>query len=291
MADNYLENKMEEHRRRQSQSSGASAARRSGATTPDGLEGRLVVNYPVGLRVFVTGGASGIGRAIVKAFRSIGARVDFADIDRTRGTQLAQASGARFMPVDVSHPEQIIAALRRTIADRGDVDVIVNNAGVFSPKPLEKLEWTDFDRVMNINLRPAVITAHELSVHRSGLAEANPYGGRIINIASTRASMSEGSTEAYTASKGAMKSLTHSLMMSLSKWGITVNSISPGWIECSDYSQLTDEDHGQHPSGRVGRPDDIARIALFLAHPANNFINGIDIVADGGMTHRMIYEE
>ena len=115
-------------------------------------------------------------------------------------------------------------------------------------------------------------------------------GGVIINIASTRALMSEPDSEAYAASKGGIVALTHALAASLAPDRIRVNCISPGWIETGDYSQLREEDHHQHLSGRVGRPDDIARACLFLSSSENDFINGENIVIDGGMTRRMIYE-
>lgn len=291
MADNYLENKMEEHRR----NCGAKAPRRTPAaalpTARLAAEGKLIVEYPRELRVFVTGGASGIGRAIVERFRSIGAKVDFVDIDRERGAKVAQATGARFIPCDVADPAALEEALALTAATRGDIDVAVNNAGIGCFTAIDECDTELFDRVVATNLRPAFIVGRFLARHRSTLAVANPYGGRVINIASTRAVQSEASTDAYSASKGGVRSLTHSLMMSLAPWRITVNSISPGWIECGDYDALSVADHAQHPSGRVGRPDDIAHIALFLAHPSSDFINGADITADGGMTRRMIYVE
>jgi hypothetical protein len=80
-------------------------------------------------------------------------------------------------------------------------------------------------------------------------------------------------------------------MMSFAPLGVTVNAISPGWIECGDYDALSSEDHLQHPSRRVGRPEDIARACLYLALPDNDFVNGENLVIDGGMTRKMIYTE
>ena len=85
--------------------------------------------------------------------------------------------------------------------------------------------------------------------------------------------------------------MTHALSLSLSPWHITVNSISPGWIQNEDYESLRIEDHVQHPSGRVGKPEDIARMCLFLCYEENDFINGENITIDGGMTKKMIYIE
>lgn len=113
--------------------------------------------------------------------------------------------------------------------------------------------------------------------------------GRIINIASTRWHQNQAGWEAYGASKGGLISLTNTLCVSLSETSITVNAISPGWIQCSEYETLFEEDHRQHPSGRVGVPEDIARMVMFLSAPENDFINGANIVIDGGMTKKMIY--
>jgi hypothetical protein len=119
----------------------------------------------------------------------------------------------------------------------------------------------------------------------------NDKGGAIVNIASTRALMSEPHSEAYAASKGGIVAITHALAASLSNEHITVNAISPGWIETGDYSQLTDKDHNQHLSKRVGKPEDIAKGCLYLTSEENDFVTGINLIIDGGMTRKMIYEE
>ncbi len=116
-------------------------------------------------------------------------------------------------------------------------------------------------------------------------------GGSIVNIASTRALMSEPHSEAYAASKGGILSLTHAMAISLGPDRITVNAICPGWIETGDYSQLRAIDHSQHPAGRVGTPMDIARACLYLTDPHNDFVTGAELVVDGGMTRRMIYAD
>lgn len=281
MADNYLERKMEEHRAGKTHS----VSRR---LSPSGARpGTLTVKFPP-RRVFVTGGAAGIGRAIVTAFRNAGCRVAFCDTDSKAGTATAQATGAQFHPCDVTDADALTATVNRLLHDWGDIDIVINNVGISDFNPLTETDTDRFDRVIDTNLRPAFITSRLLASHRSA-AGASPAYGRIINISSTRALQSEPSTEAYSASKGGICALSHALMMSVAPLGITVNTILPGWIETGDYSTLTEADHRQHPSGRVGRPDDIARICLFLACPDNDFINGAEIVADGGMTRRMIY--
>lgn len=115
-------------------------------------------------------------------------------------------------------------------------------------------------------------------------------GGSIVNIASTRAFMSEADSEAYAASKGGIVALTHALAASFAPDNIRVNCISPGWIETGDYGKLRDQDHKQHFSGRVGKPEDIARACLYLTSQGNEFINGTNLIIDGGMIRKMIYE-
>lgn len=281
MADNYLERKMEEYR------SGKGGRRIVYKSSAGVKPGTICVKFPA-RRVFVTGGASGIGRAIVEAFRRADCRVAFCDNDTRNGNGTAQATGARFYPVDVTDSHALEDCMEHIIGDWGDIDVIVNNVGVGSFAPLAETAVEDFDRVIATNLRPVFVTARKLAIHRQSMAECSDYG-RIINICSTRYCMSEAGTEAYSASKGGVFSLTHALAASLAPLHVTVNAISPGWIETGDYDRLTDAEHRQHPSGRVGRPDDIARMCIFLASPDNDFVNGENIVIDGGMTRKMIY--
>ncbi|MFG6391591.1 MAG: SDR family oxidoreductase [Candidatus Amulumruptor sp.] len=281
MADNYLENKMEQHRR-------GIVPKYYPRKTPTGQQAGSIT-YKIGVRrVFVTGGASGIGRAIVREFCNAGCRVAFCDTDTKAGTATAQATGARFIPLDVTDPDKLACALTALMDEWGDIDIIVNNVGISDFKPLIDTSVDDFNHVLATNVTPLLVTAQTLARHRMKQSERNSYG-RIINIASTRAIQSEADTTAYSASKGAILAMTHSLMMSLAPLHITVNCISPGWIATDDYDFLTEADHAQHPSGRVGKPEDIARICMTLAIPTNDFINGENIIIDGGMTRRMIY--
>lgn len=239
-----------------------------------------------GRRVFVTGGASGIGRAIVESFHANGDRVAYCDIDGS----IAVSNGVRAFTLDVADIEALTSSVQSLIDEWGDIDIIINNVGVSRFKSITEITVEEFQSVIDINLRSAFITSRLLAIHREGLAVANPFGGRIINISSTRYLMSEEGSEAYAASKGGVSSLTHALAVSLSKYGITVNAISPGWIQTSDYDKLSESDHAQHPSGRVGRVEDISRTCLFLCEENNNFITAENIVIDGGMTKKMIYD-
>lgn len=283
MADNYLENKFEEYKQRK----GVHAAPHRAMLKAK--PGEFMIKFP-SRRVFVTGGASGIGRAIVEQFRKANCQVAFCDIDTKQGTYVAQATGAKFYPADVSDAEALDKCVSRIIEDWGDIDIIINNAGVFRYVPITETTVEDFDKTLDINLRPAFVTARRMAIHRKGM-ETMPDYGRIINISSTRYLQSEPGTEAYSASKGGVSALTHVLAASLSEYNITVNAVAPGWICTEDYDKLTELDHKQHPSNRVGKPEDIAKMCFFLCEPGNDFINGQTMVVDGGMTKKMIYTE
>lgn len=282
MADNYLENKMEELR-----SGRLERAITRHAANPK--KGCLQVPFPP-KRVLVTGGVNGIGLAIAKAFLKADCKVAVFDKDKTGGETLAHDLGIRFHHVDISDEEALTRNFDNLLASWRDVDIIVSNAGISKFKPLEESSIIEFDNILATNLRPLYILGMMWGRHRRKYPIPSEYGGRLIAISSTRHIQSETGTEAYSASKGGIASLTHALMMSLSEYGITVNCISPGWIHTGDPANLTDEDHMQHPSRRVGIPDDIARLCMFLSLPGNNFINGADIPVDGGMTRKMIYQ-
>lgn len=241
--------------------------------------------------MLVTGGGKGIGRVISHEYLKLGATVIVADIDEEHGnafvSELKETGySAMFYKIDLQDVLAIREMFRNIINSYGKIDILINNAGKGIFKSLYELTAEEWDEVLNLNLRAAFIGAQEFAKYCRG----NAYG-RIINIASTRYLMSEPNSEAYAASKGGIVSLTHALALSLSDENITVNSISPGWIENNRYDMLTEEDHKQHPSKRVGKPEDIFRACLFLTDESNDFINGENIVIDGGMTKKMIYAE
>ena len=240
--------------------------------------------------VLVTGAANGIGKEIALQFAREGAKVVLVDKDAKDGKVLEEElleTGyvASFAEADLSKEEDCVNVIEIIKAKYNRLDVLINNAGISEFTPLFEMTTEIWDRIMNTNLRSGFILSKE------GARLMIGKGGSIINIASTRAIQSEPDSEAYAASKGGILALTHALSASLAQYGIRVNSISPGWIETGNYSELRERDHAQHFSGRVGMPSDIARACLFLSHPDNNFINGENLVIDGGMTRKMIYEE
>lgn len=240
--------------------------------------------------VIVTGGAKGIGRCIASAYAEEGAAVIIADKDMEAGESTTEeitekGGSALFIHSDISDPASVSSIFSEAGQTFNRLDILINNAGFGIWKSPESLTLEEWDSVLKTNLRgPFLCTREAVTLMKKGI------GGSVINIASTRALMSEPDSEAYAASKGGIVSLTHALAASLSIYNIRVNCISPGWIETGDYSRLREKDHMQHFSQRVGRPEDIANACIWLTDPGNSFINGANIIIDGGMTHKMIYE-
>lgn len=234
-------------------------------------------------RVLITGGASGIGQYLAVGFAKEGYEVFV--LDRLKG-EFSEPNIHCFQ-VDLRNEKEIHDCFQTIAQDYGVIHVLINNGAISKfHKSIYEISVDEFDQVIHTNLRGAFVCCKEF-VAQHKTAEY----GRIINIASTRFHQNEADWEAYGASKGGLVSLTNSLCVSLSNTGVTVNAISPGWIQVEDYDDLTELDHRQHPSGRVGKPRDIVNACLFLSHPSNDFINGANLLIDGGMTKKMIYEE
>jgi len=225
----------------------------------------------------VTGGAQGIGRAIAKLLSERGYRVAVADLKAPRSKEFL------FLRTDVSTEASVRACVRTVVKRLGRLDVLVNNAGIASPRsgPVEKLPVREWNRRLAVNLTGPLLMAKHCVPH------LRRSRGAVVNIASTRALQSEPDTEAYAASKGGLVALTHALAVSLGP-EVRVNCVSPGWIA---RDPVRKKDHAQHPAGRVGRGEDIAEIVAYLLSDAAGFITGQNFVVDGGMTKKMIYLE
>jgi len=256
-------------------------------------------NHPT---VLVTGAARGIGRGIAEKLLAVGWNVVLADVLEKEGKKAAAElnrgfvkAGARavFLKCDVSDEKQVATMVKQTVKEFGRLDALVNNAGIANAKntPLEKLPLAEWNRKIAVNLTGPLLCAK----HAAAYLRRAPEGGTIVNISSTRAVQAEPNGEAYNASKAGLLGLTRSLAISLGP-KIRVNAICPGWVDPRSEKVLLKaakrEKHSQHPVGRVGRPADIAELALLLMEGSRSgFITGQTLVCDGGMTVKMIYEE
>lgn len=230
----------------------------------------------------VTGAASGIGLSIAHGFASKGYEVMALDIV----DKVFENSHIHYYKTDLRNEIEVKDVFRQIVQQFGQIHVLINNGAISKfHKSITDSTAMEFDDVIHTNLRGSFLCCKEFILANEGASF-----GRIINIASTRFHQNEADWEAYGASKGGLISLTNSLCVSLHDTPITVNAISPGWIQVQDYETLSPVDHRQHPSGRVGKPSDIVNACLFLADESNDFINGANLVIDGGMTKRMIYQ-
>ena len=238
--------------------------------------------------VLITGAAGGIGRELVKTYHKLNAFVIAVDINPIKLKDMKNKYVDRFdhRVVDLRDSKQILDLFSNFKKTNTSIDILINCAGVSTFTELTSTTIDEWDQILSINLRaPFLMSQQFAKLHQ----EIGSNYGRIINIASTRAFMSEPDSEAYASSKGGIISLTHALAISLSNSPITVNAISPGWIEFNDYEGLDEAEHLQHPSKRVGKPSDVAKACLYISDIENDFLNGENILLDGGITKKMIY--
>ena len=216
----------------------------------------------------ITGGACGIGKRMAERFREEGACVEI--IDRKEGNWFVG---------DIADKNVLEQFADYIIEKHGRVDILINNALPLM-KGIEECSWEDFMYAMEVGVAAPFYLAKLFRKHF-------PKGSSILNISSTRAYMSQPRTESYSAAKGGVSALTHALAVSLAP-DVRVNSISPGWIDTTE-TVYRGPDAIQQPAGRVGNPDDIASLALFLCSDEAGFITGENINVDGGMSRLMIY--
>ena len=216
----------------------------------------------------ITGGARGIGKRIREAFENAGAKavvIDLFDNDYFVGNLADKDTLEKFA--------------EKVVSDFGRVDYLINNAAPLM-KGLDNGSYEDFEYAIRVGVTAPFYLTKLFA----------PYftrGASIVNISSSRDRMSQPNTESYTAAKGGISALTHSLAVTLAG-KVRVNSVSPGWIDNSD-SGYNGADAIQQPVGRVGNPDDVANLVLYLCSDMAGFITGENICVDGGMTKQMIY--
>ena len=216
----------------------------------------------------VTGGAKGIGRCICNELKKRGAvvcTIDILDND--------------FFVGDIADKETLERFAKTVIEKYGKVDFLINNA-IPQMCGIDSCSYEDFEYALKVGITaPFYLT----KLFMPYFAE----GASVVNISSSRDRMSQPQTESYTAAKGGISALTHALAISLGG-KVRVNSISPGWID-NDYTVYHDANASQHPAGRVGKPEDIANMVMYLCSDMASFITGENICIDGGMTKLMIY--
>ncbi len=249
---------------------------------------------------FVTGAGSGIGEQIARLFAQQGARVVLADINldaakRVAGEIQAVGGSARTQQLDVAEESLVKAAIEQVAATEGRLDILVNNAGISHVGTILETSLEDWERVMRVNARGPFLCAREAV--RQMLAQL-PAGGVIINMSSVAATIGIDRRLPYCASKGAVLALTRSIAIDFATKGIRCNAICPGTVQTpfvEDYlarhfadheDEVRQQLHARQPIGRMGRPDEIAHAALYLASDEAAFVTGSALVIDGGWTAR-----
>ncbi len=241
-----------------------------------------------GARALVTGGSRGIGRAIAVALAAEGARVAFGHRGGREAAQRALADvrahdpAALAIEADVASESDVVAMVAEAVSGLGGLDVVVNNAGILHEQSLLETTVTDFDRVIGVNLRGTFLVGREAIRHM--VASGN--GGRVINIGSDLGHLGRERNSAYCASKAGIGALTRAWALEFAP-GILVNAIAPGPVDtdmlgAGVMSEAQRAKESEIPIGRIGRPEEIAGVAVFLAGPRATFITGQTYGVNGG---------
>lgn len=231
----------------------------------------------------ITGGARGQGACEARLFVAEGARVVIADIRAEEGATLATSLGdhAFFQPLDVSDEAAWTRAVEETLRRFGQLDILINNAGVFWKKSIEDCSPEDYMTMVRINQLGVFLGM------RAVISAMRERGGSIVNISSTAGMRGALNTAAYTATKFAVRGMTKVAALEFAQYGVRVNSVHPGLIDTDMVrEQLADEFLAAHaaatPLRRAGTSEDVARLVLFLASDASSFSTGSEFICDGG---------
>jgi len=236
----------------------------------------------------ITGAARGQGEAEARLFAAEGAKVVLTDVLDAEGELVAKDLGdaALYLHHDVTDEQAWQATVDKAIDRFGGVDVLVNNAGIFTIVPTATMSLEDYRRVIDVNQVGVFLGMKAISSHMAARAS-----GSIVNISSIAGLQGSAGTVAYTASKFAVRGMTKVVAMELAPFGVRVNSVHPGIIETpmlAGFTALGDEVLDRIveriPAGRVATADDVARMVLFLASDESTYCTGAEFVVDGGMT-------
>jgi NAD(P)-dependent dehydrogenase (short-subunit alcohol dehydrogenase family) len=243
-----------------------------------------------GKRIIVTGGASGIGAAAVRAYVREGARVALLDVDADGGARVAGETGAAFHPCDIARRAEVDRAVDAAAASLGGLDVLANVAGVERGTPAETIPDDEWDLVFAVNVKGTLYTNQAAFRHLAA------RGGRIINFGSGAGIRGQRGSAHYAASKAAVMAWTRTVAQEWARYGITVNSVVPAiWTPMYDRhrARMSDAERTMHDlamqhviplGGKLGDPDgDMAPVMVFLASDASHFMTGQAFVVDGGM--------
>ena len=247
----------------------------------------------VGKSALITGGARGIGLAFAEAYVAEGAKVVIADIDLARAKAAAAEIGAQAVHVDIADQSSIEAAVAAAIEAVGKIDILINNAAVFTAAPITEITRADYDRTFNINVAGTLFTLQAIARHMID----EGIKGRIINMASQAGRRGEPLVAVYCATKAAVISLTQSAGLNLIRHGINVNAIAPGGVDGEHwdgvdgfFAKFEGKAPGEKkaevaravPFGRMGRPEDLTGMAVFLASDDAEYVVAQTYNVDGG---------
>ena len=230
--------------------------------------------------VIITGGARGIGAAIVEKFASNGANVSVLDLEPFDGTGHPWTANVHSFTGNVSKSDAVARFVADVMSRLGRIDVVINNAGIVRDNVIWKMPEEDFDAVMAVNLKGPWLMCKEVAP----IMRSQEYG-RIVNIVSRAWHGAVGQSN-YSASKGGLVSLTRVLALELARFNVTVNAVAPGLIDTPMTQNLPKDVYDRlvaaQPGGHVGKPQDVAHAAAFLASDEARFITGQVLYVDGG---------
>lgn len=236
--------------------------------------------------VLITGGASGLGAAATEAFLAEGAKVVVADLNEEAGRAYSDAlnkkgSDTIFVKTDVTNEESVKKLFEESVKHYGRVDVVFANAGVGGGGGVAELDKKSWDFVIDVNLNGVFLTG-KYAIQQMMKQE----GGVIVNTGSIHSIVAQYGIAAYCASKGAVRMLTMSETVDYAKYNIRVNTVCPGYVDTPLLDKLPPERKawlaGLHPLGRMGTPEEVANVVLFLASDDASFVNGSFLTVDGG---------
>ncbi len=243
----------------------------------------------------ITGSGRGIGRGIAEVFASEGAKVAIATLEKSEGQETLDIIRARggeglIVPTNVADETSVKAMVVKTLETYGQINTLVNNAGITVFKHLFEATLEDWEHVMGVDLKGVFLCSKHAGVHM------REHGGSVINISSNHALASFPDADIYAAAKAGVNGMTRAMATSLGKYGIRVNAIMPGftstphyynWLASRPGDNLEDEIKSLHATGQVTTPEDVGRLALFLASDDSKNMTGAELALDGGMLARL----